>query len=214
MPPMMPLLRLLRPHQWLKNGFVFVGLLFGHAWNDPVKLGQALAAFAAFCLLASAVYVMNDLIDREQDRLHPKKKSRPLAAGTVAVGAAKALAAPACSAAARSPGLGRLGAVDLLRLRAAQCRLQLRPQACGDPRRFHHRFRLHAAHPRRHAGPGHRAVAVAAAVRPDADPVPRLRQASCRALALQADSAAIAACWSITRRRCSTSSSASPRPAR
>jgi hypothetical protein len=52
----------------------FLGLLFGHAWSDPVKLGQALAAFAAFCLLASAVYVMNDLIDREQDRLHPKKK--------------------------------------------------------------------------------------------------------------------------------------------
>jgi 4-hydroxybenzoate polyprenyltransferase len=82
------LLRLLRPHQWLKNGFVFLGLLFGHAWNDPLKLGQALAAFAAFCLLASAVYVMNDLIDREQDRLHPKKKHRPLAAGTVGAGPA------------------------------------------------------------------------------------------------------------------------------
>ena len=94
MPPMMiPLLRLLRPHQWLKNGFVFVGLLFGHAWTDPVKLGQALAAFVAFCLLASAVYVMNDLIDREQDRLHPKKKSRPLAAGTVSGPAALTLAA-------------------------------------------------------------------------------------------------------------------------
>ena len=89
---MPPLIRLLRPHQWLKNGFVFVGLLFGHAWSDPVKLGQALAAFAAFCLLASAVYVMNDLIDREQDRLHPKKKDRPLAAGTVGVGPAQALA--------------------------------------------------------------------------------------------------------------------------
>ena len=88
----MPLLRLLRPHQWLKNGFVFVGLLFGHAWTDPVKLGQALAAFAAFCLLSSAVYVMNDLIDREQDRLHPKKKGRPLAAGTVSVTAALTLA--------------------------------------------------------------------------------------------------------------------------
>ena len=89
MPPLMPaLFKLLRPHQWLKNGFVFVGLLFGHAWNDPLKLGQALAAFAAFCLLASAVYVMNDLIDREPDRLHPKKKYRPLAAGTVGVGPA------------------------------------------------------------------------------------------------------------------------------
>ncbi len=87
----MNLLRLLRPHQWLKNGFVFIGLLFGHAWNDPHKLSQALAAFVAFCLLASAVYVMNDLIDREQDRRHPKKKLRPLAAGTVSVRAAVVL---------------------------------------------------------------------------------------------------------------------------
>ena len=87
------LIRLLRPHQWLKNGFVLVGLLFGHAWSDPVKLGQALAAFAAFCLLASAVYVMNDLIDREQDRRHPEKKHRPLAAGTASVAAAVTLAA-------------------------------------------------------------------------------------------------------------------------
>lgn len=86
-------LRLLRPHQWLKNVFVFVGLLFGHAWNDPDKLLQALAAFAAFCLLASGVYVINDLIDREQDRLHPKKKLRPLAAGTVGVPQALLLAA-------------------------------------------------------------------------------------------------------------------------
>ena len=90
---MPPLMRLLRPHQWLKIGFVIVGLLFGHAWADPVRLGQALAAFAAFCLLASAVYVMNDLIDREQDRLHPEKKNRPLAAGTVSVSAAAVLAA-------------------------------------------------------------------------------------------------------------------------
>ena len=91
--PRMPAwLRLLRPHQWLKNGFVFVGLLFGHAWTDPVKLGQASAAFAAFCLLASAVYVMNDMIDREQDRLHAGKKTRPLAAGTVNVSVAAVLA--------------------------------------------------------------------------------------------------------------------------
>lgn len=85
-------LRLLRPHQWIKNCFVFVGLLFGHAWTDPVKLGQALAAFAAFCLLASAVYVMNDMIDHQQDRLHPKKRLRPLAAGTVSMRAATLLA--------------------------------------------------------------------------------------------------------------------------
>lgn len=90
--PLRALLKLMRPHQWVKNAFVFAGILFGHAWNDPVKLGQAIAAFVAFSLFASAVYVMNDLIDREQDRLHPKKKSRPLAAGTVGVPAAIGLA--------------------------------------------------------------------------------------------------------------------------
>jgi 4-hydroxybenzoate polyprenyltransferase len=81
-------LRLLRPHQWIKNGFVFVGLLFGHAWSDAGRVGLALAAFAGFCLLSSAIYVFNDLIDREQDRLHPDKRRRPLASGTVGVPAA------------------------------------------------------------------------------------------------------------------------------
>ncbi|PKO84338.1 MAG: decaprenyl-phosphate phosphoribosyltransferase [Betaproteobacteria bacterium HGW-Betaproteobacteria-11] len=89
---MPPLIRLLRPQQWLKNGFVFVGLLFGHAWRDPALLFQALAAFAAFCLLSSAVYVLNDLADREQDRVHPKKRLRPLASGTVGTSAALTLA--------------------------------------------------------------------------------------------------------------------------
>lgn len=85
------LIRLMRPQQWLKNGFVFVGLLFGHAWGDPVKLQAALWAFAAFCLLSSGVYVMNDFFDREQDRRHPVKRNRPLAAGSVALPAALAL---------------------------------------------------------------------------------------------------------------------------
>ncbi len=80
-----PLIRLLRPQQWLKNGFVFVGLLFGHAWGDPARLQAALFSFAAFCLLSSGVYVMNDFFDREQDRRHPAKRHRPLAAGSVAV---------------------------------------------------------------------------------------------------------------------------------
>lgn len=88
---MPPLIRLLRPHHWLKNGFVFVGLLFGHAWHDPRLVAQALAAFAAFCLLSSAVYVLNDWRDREQDRQHPRKRQRPLAAGTVSPPAALAL---------------------------------------------------------------------------------------------------------------------------
>lgn len=89
---MPPLIRLLRPQQWLKNLFVFVGLLFGHAWRDPQLLAQALAAFAAFCLLSSAVYVLNDLADRERDRQHPRKRLRPLASGAVPVSSAITLA--------------------------------------------------------------------------------------------------------------------------
>mgnify|MGYP000971059987 CR=1 FL=1 len=91
------MIRLLRPHQWLKNGFVFIGVLFGHAWNDPARLGQVFLAFAAFSLLASGVYVMNDLIDREQDRQHPTKRHRPLASGALATPTALALLA-ACFA--------------------------------------------------------------------------------------------------------------------
>ncbi|MBK6908228.1 MAG: decaprenyl-phosphate phosphoribosyltransferase [Rhodocyclaceae bacterium] len=82
---MNPAIALLRPHQWVKNLFVFAGLLFGHAWMDHAKLSAAIWAFVAFSLLASAVYVLNDLVDREQDRQHPKKKFRPLAAGTITV---------------------------------------------------------------------------------------------------------------------------------
>lgn len=78
-------LRLLRPHQWLKNSFVLAGLLFGHAWQAPQKLVPGLWAVAAFCLLSSAVYIFNDLLDREADRRHPRKRHRPLAAGTVTV---------------------------------------------------------------------------------------------------------------------------------
>lgn len=86
-----PWLQLLRPHQWVKASFVFVGIVFAHAWNDGAALLAACLAAAAFSLAASAVYVFNDLADRERDRLHPKKRLRPLAAGTVRVGTAVAL---------------------------------------------------------------------------------------------------------------------------
>ncbi|MBS0323433.1 MAG: decaprenyl-phosphate phosphoribosyltransferase [Proteobacteria bacterium] len=91
------LIRLMRPHQWVKNAFVLVGLLFGHAWHDASKLVPGLWAFVTFCLLASAVYVFNDLLDREQDRRHPEKRHRPLASGAVPVAAALILLA-ACLA--------------------------------------------------------------------------------------------------------------------
>lgn len=89
----MPLIQLLRPHQWLKNGFVLIGLLFGHAWSNAEMRMQALTAFVAFCLISSAVYVMNDILDREADRRHPQKCLRPIASGRVGIGVALALAA-------------------------------------------------------------------------------------------------------------------------
>jgi 4-hydroxybenzoate polyprenyltransferase len=76
-------LQLLRPHQWLKNTFVFVGLVFGHAFDEGPLVVQSLVAFVSFCLLSSAVYVVNDYLDRERDRLHPEKSRRPLASGQV-----------------------------------------------------------------------------------------------------------------------------------
>ena len=87
------LLRLMRPYQWIKNAFVFTGLLFGHAWHDPALAARVVVAFAAFCLVSSAIYAFNDIVDLEQDKQHPKKSRRPLASGMVSVSAASALAA-------------------------------------------------------------------------------------------------------------------------
>ena len=92
MKKLIELLRLMRPHQWVKNAFVFVGLLFGHAWHDPHLVTQAVIAFVAFCLVSSAIYTINDIVDIEQDRQHPKKCKRPLASGSVSVPAAVMLA--------------------------------------------------------------------------------------------------------------------------
>ncbi len=85
-------LRLLRPHQWVKNAFVLVGVVFGHAWDEPSRVQAALVAFAAFCATASAVYVLNDWFDRERDRLHPGKRRRPIASGQIGGPLAFALA--------------------------------------------------------------------------------------------------------------------------
>lgn len=76
-------IRLVRPHQWLKNLLVFLPLIAGHRWMDGVALVHSLAAFAAFCLVASSAYVLNDLLDVEYDRVHPRKRNRPIAAGAV-----------------------------------------------------------------------------------------------------------------------------------
>lgn len=77
-------LKLLRPHQWAKNGLVFVPLLTAHRF-DAGSLISAFAAFIAFSIAASSVYILNDLIDIEADRHHPTKRLRPLAAGRVPI---------------------------------------------------------------------------------------------------------------------------------
>lgn len=86
-------LQLLRPHHWVKNGFVLAGLLFGHAWSEPATVLAALVATAAFCLASSAVYAYNDAHDAPRDREHPEKNDRPVARGAIAPAAARGLAA-------------------------------------------------------------------------------------------------------------------------
>lgn len=71
----------MRPGQWSKNGFVFAALLFSKNLFHPVQAATCLLAFAVFCLASGAVYLLNDLIDVEQDRKHPQKQSRPIASG-------------------------------------------------------------------------------------------------------------------------------------
>jgi decaprenyl-phosphate phosphoribosyltransferase len=77
------LLQLMRPHQWLKNGFVFAGLVFSQSWQDGPLVLRVLYAFAAFCCFSSMVYIINDWHDRASDALHPVKRDRPLASGAV-----------------------------------------------------------------------------------------------------------------------------------
>ncbi len=86
------LIKLARPHQWLKNGFVFAGLIFSQRWSDASVAGQVMLAFAAFCCVSSAVYVVNDWLDRKLDAQHPTKRLRPFASGAVSASAGLGLA--------------------------------------------------------------------------------------------------------------------------
>ncbi|MCX7569688.1 decaprenyl-phosphate phosphoribosyltransferase [Tumebacillus sp. DT12] len=80
-----PYVKLSRPKQWTKNLFVFGALFFSRQMFEADKVLHALLTFVAFCLISSAVYVLNDIVDVEKDRQHPKKKHRPLAAGTIKI---------------------------------------------------------------------------------------------------------------------------------
>jgi 4-hydroxybenzoate polyprenyltransferase len=103
-----PAWRVLRPRQWAKNVFVLAPVVFAQRVHDPQAAGTAALAFGIFCMLSSAVYVLNDLVDADADRLHPDKRHRPVASGELSPTSAGALAgglAVAAIAAALSLGL-------------------------------------------------------------------------------------------------------------
>jgi len=86
------LIRLLRPQQWSKNSLVFAALIFSQHYTNPDDWLKTLLAFASFCLAASGVYIINDIFDAEEDRQHPSKRKRPIAAGEVGIGSAVVVA--------------------------------------------------------------------------------------------------------------------------
>lgn len=99
----------MRPHQWVKNLLVFIPLLVGHQWGSAVRILATTLALVAFSMTASAVYVLNDVLDLQADRRHPQKRRRPFAAGRLPVTAAPVLLAVLLSLAALTclplPGL-------------------------------------------------------------------------------------------------------------
>ena len=81
----MAIITLLRPHQWLKNVFIFLPLFFDRRLMDLDYMKPAFIAFFAYCLAASGIYCFNDIYDVEADRIHPKKCSRPVANGAISI---------------------------------------------------------------------------------------------------------------------------------
>jgi 4-hydroxybenzoate polyprenyltransferase len=81
-------IRLMRPAHWIKNGFIFAPLIFGKSLTDPERLTMAFIAFGAFSLVSSTVYILNDIVDRNADAEHPKKRHRPIASGRISVSGA------------------------------------------------------------------------------------------------------------------------------
>ena len=103
------IVRSARPRQWVKNVLVFAPLVFAQQALEPRAVGRSLAAFALFCLASAAVYLVNDMLDCEQDRQHPRKRLRPIAAGELspaAAGAAAAVLGAAALAGAALVGTG------------------------------------------------------------------------------------------------------------
>ena len=80
-----PVVKLIRPKQWIKNVFVLLPVFFGGMANHPASLSCALLVFVIFSLVASAIYYLNDIFDMDYDRSHPVKCHRPLASGAIHV---------------------------------------------------------------------------------------------------------------------------------
>lgn len=85
-------LTLIRPHQWVKNVFLFAPLVFSKHLLESPYVAKAALAFGVFCVISSVVYIVNDIADREADRRHPVKRSRPLASGAITIGHASIIA--------------------------------------------------------------------------------------------------------------------------
>ena len=88
---MPPVIRALRPKQWIKNVLVFAAPGAAGVLDNASDFGTTVIAFVSFCLAASGIYVWNDLQDVEADRIHPTKRNRPFAAGTVSIGVGRAM---------------------------------------------------------------------------------------------------------------------------
>ena len=98
------LFKTMRPKQWTKNGFVLAGLIFDGKLFDSALVLAALTVMVGFCLISSSVYILNDLVDIEKDRLHPRKRLRPLPSGQL------------------SPSFARMGAVLLALVSTSRAR--------------------------------------------------------------------------------------------
>ena len=106
----------MRPRQWTKNLLLFAGIIFAAKLGDPARWAAAVTAFVAYCAASSAAYLVNDVRDAESDRLHPVKRSRPIARGELSPQVALALAGALALAAVVLAGM--LGPMSLACLAA------------------------------------------------------------------------------------------------
>jgi len=83
LPILKAMFRTMRPHQWVKNLLLFAGLIFSQNFFNPELVVTTAIGFALFCCLTSGLYIINDLVDLDKDRNHPRKSQRPLASGAL-----------------------------------------------------------------------------------------------------------------------------------